>query len=89
MNVMEALKWLNKNKGWIDHYEVPNDVVETCIEALTKLDRLQKKETPMIPEATLDVKGRLDFICPRCNRRDIAMSDKYCCNCGQKLLWER
>lgn len=42
MNVMEALKWLNKNKGWIDHYEVPNDVVETCIEALTELDRLQK-----------------------------------------------
>ncbi len=74
------------NEFGMDYYK--SNYFELTSQALKELERLQKKEIPMNPVATLDVKGKLDFICPYCNRRVIVTYDKYCCNCGQKLSWE-
>jgi len=81
---LKNIRWYNN--GLVDSFTSEFMVVD---ETINELERLQKKETPFKPEATLDLKGRLDFICPYCKRREIVMYDKYCCNCGQKLDWSK
>ena len=58
--------------------------------ALTELERLQKKEVAMKPIKGID--GRDDcYDCPVCNsivhETYVSHNNKYCNNCGQKLDW--
>ena len=88
---LQELKRLRKFKKTFDNYELSQKqgfiAYENWQECEKELERFQKKEKPMKPEATLDLKSRLHFICPYCKRRAIVMYDRYCCDCGQKLDW--
>lgn len=42
MTKEQTLQWLKNNKGWIDHHEIPDDVIDSCIEALTELEELKR-----------------------------------------------
>jgi rRNA maturation endonuclease Nob1 len=49
--------------------------------ALTRLDDLEKKNTPMKPY------WEHDYICTNCSNEFVEKTDKHCSNCGQKLDW--
>jgi len=58
-------------------------------QALTELERLQKKEIPMklMDKRIYNPKEKSDITtgCPKCE--SICVSGKYCHDCGQKLDW--
>ena len=39
MTYEQTLQWLKDNKGWIDHYEIPDAVIDSCIKALTEQEK--------------------------------------------------
>ena len=41
MTYEQTLQWLKANKGWADPYALPDDVLDSCIQALTELEELK------------------------------------------------
>jgi rRNA maturation endonuclease Nob1 len=50
-------------------------------QALTRLEELEKKHTPMKPY------WEHAYICNNCSNDYVEKSDNYCTNCGQALDW--
>jgi len=81
------------NEYGMDYY-VDNHFPLT-INALTELERLQKKEVPMKPKIFTQEKGYKIEICPSCKGsihalkhwHEINGRGTYCDLCGQKLDW--
>ena len=71
----------------IKHNEyISQEEINEIDKALGELERLQKREVPMKPILGTDNRGRLDCLCSNCSR-DVALDEKYCSHCGQRLDW--
>lgn len=79
--VREALKDIHDN----EFYDM-TEKMEIVNEAITELERLQKKEVAMIVDYKTFSKYDNWFSCPNCNSV-VKRLDYYCSSCGQKLDW--
>lgn len=82
----KALEWYKGNKGWIDHYEFPEEHQKV-------FEELLQKATPM------EHKYLTDQECKKCGGNGLYLEDyeydeltyiegrDYCPNCGQKIDW--
>ena len=76
--IIDGCAWNYKDTDYKESFE-------NIEQALTELDRLQKKEIPM--KVDIGTYGILSDThrCPSCNKRII--DGTYCRYCGQKLDW--
>lgn len=85
MNRKEATKILNKYRN--QNYNSLNEeerVLAQAIDVLIGKDR----EKALEPLWQITARGKSETLCGYC-RRDIALDEKYCSHCGQKIDWSK
>ena len=85
MNRIEAIKVLNKYRN--QNYNSLNEeerIMAQAIDVFLGKDR----EKPLEPLWQSNARGKIETLCGYC-RRDIALDEKYCSHCGQKIDWSK